>query len=101
MMMIVRCAQEAMTNIARHSSADAALVQCARRDGRITMEIEDDGDGFDVAALGKPDEKGRGWGLLGIRERVELLGGTAKIESSPGEGTLVTIDVPAGMEGSP
>jgi signal transduction histidine kinase len=98
---LFRCAQEAMTNIARHSSADAALIQCARRDGRVTIEIEDDGNGFDVAAASKPDEKGRGWGLLGIRERIELLGGTVRIESSPGEGTLVALDVPAGLEASP
>jgi len=95
---VFRCAQEAMTNIARHANADGVLVQCSMRGARLTMEIEDDGDGFDVAALSAPDERGRGFGLMGIRERVELLGGTVRIESSPGEGTLVALDVPAGME---
>ena len=65
---------------------------------RMVAELIRAFDGFEVAALSAPDEKGRGFGLLGIRERVELLGGTVRIESSPGCGTLVALDVPVGME---
>ncbi len=91
---LFRVAQEAMTNIARHARAETVLVQCARRDGQLTLEIEDDGQGFDALALARPDDSGRGVGLLGMRERVELLGGTLQLDSAPGEGTRLSLTVP-------
>ncbi len=91
---VFRTAQEAMTNIARHARAETVLVQCAVAGGELVMEIEDDGCGFDAAAIRPSEKDGRGFGLLGMRERVDLLGGTVSIDSAPGEGTHVVLRVP-------
>lgn len=96
---LFRVVQEAITNIARHAEAETVLIQCARREGFLTIEIEDDGKGFDPSALGGAVAAGRGLGLLGIRERVELLGGTVEIESGPGQGTRIALTVPLPGEG--
>lgn len=91
---LFRVAQEAMTNVARHARADTVLIQCTARDGLVTLEVEDDGEGFEPRALGAPDDRGRGLGLLGMRERVELFGGTMTLDSAPGQGTHLTLTVP-------
>ena len=62
------------------------------------FELEDDGKGFDVAAASRPEKKRVSFGLMGMQERVELLGGTLQIESSPGEGTRLVLFVPLGRE---
>ena len=67
-------------------------------DGVVTLEIEDDGHGFDVTTVKPSKIDGRGFGLLGMRERVELLGGTFALESSPGEGTRIVITIPVERE---
>ena len=88
---LFRIGQEAMNNIARHAHAESVLIQLGT-DGRdLRVEIEDDGDGFD-AGVAKTDRPH--YGLLGIRERAELLGGSATVESSPGAGTRVEVRVP-------
>jgi signal transduction histidine kinase len=84
---IFRVAQESMTNIARHSEAGHASVVVTARDGKVRLVVEDDGVGFDAAA---PTSR---FGLAGIRERVEMLGGTLRIESAPGTGTAVVVDL--------
>jgi signal transduction histidine kinase len=91
---LFRVVQEAVTNIARHSGADSVLIEGARRDRTVSVEIEDDGNGFvpDAVSATRPD--GSGLGLAGMRERVALLGGTLEIESAPGEGTRVSVRVP-------
>ena len=91
---LFRAVQEAIGNIARHAAAESVLIQLARRDGALEIEIEDDGRGFDPAGVEGPGPSGRGLGLMGIRERLELLGGTARIDSSPGHGTRVVLRVP-------
>ena len=86
---LFRIAQEAVTNIVRH--ANARNVRCILfldTDG-VTMEIQDDGRGFDI---GMPRE--RGLGLVGIAERARLLGGFAVVESEAGRGTLVRVHLP-------
>jgi signal transduction histidine kinase len=94
---LFRVVQEAITNIARHAEADSVLVQCALRDDQLSIEIEDDGKGFDPASVEHVGDGQRGLGLLGMRERVELLGGTMQIDSAPGKGTdlVVTVNLPA------
>jgi signal transduction histidine kinase len=62
----------------------------------VEVEIEDDGRGFDAAALAEADPSGRGLGLLGIRERLDLLGGAAVIDSAPGSGARILLRAPAG-----
>lgn len=91
---LFRVAQEAITNIAKHSGADAVLIQCLQRDEGITIEIEDDGEGFSPGSLPPPAARERGLGLLGMQERIELFGGTLEIDSAPGSGTRIAVAVP-------
>ena len=91
---VFRVAQEALVNVVRHSGASAVLIQMAGRDGHLEASIEDDGRGFDPGEMAEPTAAGRGLGLLGMRERVELLGGQLEVESAPGQGTRVSFRVP-------
>jgi signal transduction histidine kinase len=86
---VYRLAQEAMTNALKHSGAESLTAQLSERDGYVTLRIEDAGRGFD------PEERADGFGLLGMRERVELLGGEFSVASTPGDGTTVTARLPA------
>jgi signal transduction histidine kinase len=91
---LFRIAQEAMTNCAKHARANNVDISLDQRDGRVTMSIADDGIGFDIAAVGK-DGRRPGLGLLTMQERVEFVGGRIDIRSHPGEGTRVTVSMPA------
>ena len=91
---LFRAVQEVLTNVERHAGAEQVLIQLSVQDGRFTVEVEDDGCGFDLASVKPSPTDMRGLGLLGIRERVELVGGTVAIDSSPGGGTRVVLDVP-------
>lgn len=86
---VFRVVQEALTNIQRHAQARHASVLVRRLPGRVRVIIEDDGVGFDMGA--DTDRLG----LAGIRERVALLEGTATLESRPGEGTTLVVEIPA------
>ncbi len=88
-----RIGQEGLSNVMRHAQATCAAVHLAFENGRITLSIRDDGRGFTVP--GSPAEMaGNGhFGLLGIQERAELIGGQLTIESRPGAGTLLTISL--------
>jgi signal transduction histidine kinase len=91
---VFRAVQEVLSNVARHARAETVLVQLARTPDRLVIQVEDDGVGFDPAEVKPTPDSARGLGLLGLQERVELVGGTVKIDSSPGRGTEVVIDVP-------
>jgi signal transduction histidine kinase len=91
---LFRAVQEAVVNVARHARAQNVLIQASRRHDAVEIEIEDDGRGFDAGALATADASGRGLGLLGIRERLDLLGGTAEIDSTPGLGARVVLRAP-------
>lgn len=84
---VFRTVQESLTNISRHAGATHASVVAAATSNRLRIVIEDDGAGFD------PEEPTSRLGLVGIRERVELIGGVLRIESSPGAGTAVVVDL--------
>jgi signal transduction histidine kinase len=86
---IYRIVQESLTNVVKHSHAHRVSVFLTRSDGRIKAVIEDDGTGFDPEA-GTAD----GVGLIGMRERIELLEGTLAVESSGTSGTTVAVEVP-------
>ncbi|MBI4320111.1 MAG: HAMP domain-containing protein [Chloroflexi bacterium] len=90
---LYRILQEAITNIAKHAQARNAWVRLCRTNGRLSVSVEDDGRGFQVDALGPADQGGCGLGLLGMRERIELLGGSLAVHSLPGRGTHLTIEV--------
>jgi signal transduction histidine kinase len=94
---LFRACQEAMNNIARHAQAESVLIQVDVDGGRLRIEVEDDGRGFDPAA-GPPSDRAH-WGLVGIEERARALGGSARIDSAPGNGTRVEIQVPLPREG--
>jgi signal transduction histidine kinase len=91
--MLYRVAQEALTNVTKHSQASQAKVSIRVQSDGICMEISDNGKSFDVDhALGA---RRRGaLGILGMRERVELVGGAFSIESAPGKGTAVRVKIP-------
>jgi signal transduction histidine kinase len=86
---LYRIVQEALTNIVKHARASRVSVLLARRPSSVTLVIEDDGVGFEVAAA-RPEALG----LLGMRERVSLLGGRLTIESTPDAGTTCIAEVP-------
>lgn len=86
---LFRITQESLTNIRRHAAAPrAAISLCRQPDGSIRLRVSDDGRGFDPTAI--PPHH---FGLEGIRQRVELLGGTATVSSSPGQGTVIEVAV--------
>ncbi|MGB9871787.1 MAG: ATP-binding protein, partial [Anaerolineae bacterium] len=87
---IYRIAQEAVTNAARHARARHVSVVLERRGNRVVLLVEDDGQGFDVEAV---RERGR-LGLYGMEERATLVGGHLRVESRPGAGTTVVVEVP-------
>lgn len=86
-------AQEALHNAYKHSGADNVSVFFEFREGKATLIIEDDGRGFNLDTL--PEESETGMGLVSMRERTALIGGTVEIESSPGAGTTIYVRVPA------
>jgi signal transduction histidine kinase len=90
---LFRMCQEAMSNVARHAQASAVLVQVGVDGKDVVIEVEDDGKGFDPQAASRREGR-RPWGLMGIRERAEILGGTAAIDSAPGKGTRVEVRIP-------
>jgi signal transduction histidine kinase len=84
---LFRVVQEALTNVVRHADASSVSIVATVRKSRMRVVVDDDGRGFDPSA---PTDR---LGLAGIRERVELLGGSLRIESSPGGGTAVVVDL--------
>jgi two-component system, NarL family, sensor histidine kinase DevS len=86
---LYRIVQEALTNAAKHGNARRAVVEVREDAGGVHLSVRDDGDGFD------PDASRRGFGLLGIEERVALLEGEMEIESAPGHGAVVRARIPA------
>ncbi len=86
---LYRIVQESLTNVAKHASATRVSVVVTKREGAVTAVVEDDGRGFGAAG-GESD----GLGLVGMKERVGLLGGRLAIESTEGSGTTVVAEVP-------
>ena len=90
---LYRICQEAVSNACKYSGADAVEVALAVRNGILTLRVADDGAGFDPA---RPQAKGSGLGLGGMRERAGLVGGDLAIESVPGSGCTVTLSMALG-----
>jgi signal transduction histidine kinase len=97
---LYRIAQEALTNIAKHSRAEHVDVILERRPDHVLLVVEDDGVGFDSAAAGAANQ---GFGLLGMQERAALVGATLDIESAVGRGTTILVRMPehASTDSSP
>ncbi|MGA9856749.1 MAG: GAF domain-containing sensor histidine kinase [Solirubrobacteraceae bacterium] len=90
---IYRIVQEALTNATKHGQASHAVVEVTEDEDAVRITIRDNGRGFD------PDAQTHGFGLLGMRERAELLHGTVSIDSAPSEGTTVTAVLPGRHHG--
>jgi signal transduction histidine kinase len=88
---LFRIAQEALTNIERHAGASQAVMVLSFDVQEVTLAVRDEGVGFDPAENPRPPH---GWGLAGMRERAESVGGRFRIDSTPGHGTLVEVVVP-------
>jgi len=86
-----RVAQEALTNVVRHAKASTCSVVLARVQNRLRLVVEDNGVGYEVGRT-----PARSLGLRGMAERAALVGGVVRITSSPGEGTVVAMEVPVG-----
>jgi signal transduction histidine kinase len=93
---LFRVAQEAINNIARHSGARNVTIRLSGGDSAVSIELADDGIGFDPSEVSRVTDQTRGLGLVGMEERVGLLGGDISIVSEPGSGTRVVIRVPTG-----
>lgn len=95
---LYRIMQESLNNIVKHAHASRVNVLLDLNDNGVTLIVEDNGIGFDNARIEDAREAGRGLGLLGMKERVILIGGSVEIESNPGEGTTLFIRVPNAVE---
>lgn len=91
---IYRLVQEALNNAARHATAKNAKVTVSQNSTKITVQIADDGRGFDP-------QRQRGMGILGMEERVKRLGGALSLESAPGHGATVRAEIPAENSSAP
>ncbi|MDO8491305.1 MAG: GAF domain-containing protein [Dehalococcoidia bacterium] len=95
---LFRVVQEAVNNIAKHAKCSNARITLRMDESMVRLTVEDDGKGFDVqGVLGSRGAKA-GVGLLGMRERVLLFGGTINIKSAPGEGCKIIVEVPLRKE---
>jgi signal transduction histidine kinase len=99
-MTLYRCAQEALTNIRKHAGATKALLYLSTSDGpekegQVELSVLDNGQG----ATAGSDEQAPGFGLLGMRERVTLLGGTMRAGPEPGHGWRVAVVIPSKQRG--
>jgi len=92
--LVYRIVQEALTNVARHSGANAAAVRLRREPDRLTVRIEDRGSGFSPETLLAAGEDDRGFGVRAMRDRVEFMNGRFSICSSAGNGTTVEAEIP-------
>ncbi len=95
---LFRIAQESLRNVEKHSGATSAAVELDFKPGGITLSVSDDGVGFSVSNVSDLARAGK-LGLVGMKERCELVGGSFDLRSSPGEGTRVAVSVRS--DGSP
>jgi len=94
---LFRVAQEALNNVARHAHASRVEVSIQKLRGRVCMKIKDDGKSFNVERTLHANG-GKRLGLLGMRERLEMVGGKFTVESSPGKGTTILAQIPSNSD---
>ncbi|HCV37657.1 MAG TPA: histidine kinase [Pseudomonas sp.] len=86
---LFRILQEALTNVMRHAQAHSVEIELVREDGQLRMTVSDDGTGFR-----RDQPRPASFGLVGVRERVLMLGGSMALDSEPGEGTSLSVTIP-------
>ncbi|RYF41350.1 MAG: PAS domain-containing sensor histidine kinase [Comamonadaceae bacterium] len=94
---VFRIVQESLANVAKHAAATQASVRVAVAGGEVTLKVADNGCGFEPGGARKP----LSLGLVGLRERAELLRGSVRIDAAPGRGTVVEATIPIGAGGAP
>src|SRR5688572_6304301 len=87
---LYRIAQEGLNNVVKHAEATQVQIQLKYDENAVSLEMIDDGKGFELEAV----SQGGGFGLQGIKERVQQLGATMKIESAPLKGTRLSVRIP-------
>ncbi|HEY1022855.1 MAG TPA: ATP-binding protein, partial [Flavisolibacter sp.] len=87
---VFRIFQEALTNVARHAKAAKVTCSLEKKGNRLYLTITDDGVGF----TWQPQRECKTLGLLGLKERVAVLNGHFTLESRPGKGTVISVDIP-------
>ncbi|MDI6451581.1 sensor histidine kinase [Anaerobaca lacustris] len=92
---LYRVVQEALINVAKHAKASEVTVSIRKLRGAICIEVHDDGKSFDVREM-LSNRRRKALGLLGMRERVEMVGGCFAVKSSPGKGTTIRAEIPVG-----
>jgi PAS domain S-box-containing protein len=91
---LYRVVQEALNNVSKHAHARHVKVELARRDHLLVLTISDDGRGFDPSARIREHAQSHGLGLIGMRERAQIINGTVDVRSAPGKGTTIVLQVP-------
>jgi PAS domain S-box-containing protein len=92
---VYRVVQEALNNIGKHSGADFVKIELTGSRDRILLKIEDNGCGFDVQKTLENNQALQGFGMLGMKERVEICKGSFQVQSEPGKGTILSASIPA------
>ena len=93
---LLRAVQEGLANVAKHAAASRAGVTLSFMDDTVALDVRDDGSGFDAAG----ENERLSFGLAAMKQRVANIGGEMSIESSPGEGTAVSVRIPTTSIGS-
>ena len=91
---LLRTAQEALANVARHALATRVVLTLSYLDHEVALDVGDDGRGFDPAAVRAVRPEAGGFGLVAMRQRIEALFGALRVESTPGGGTTISARVP-------
>ncbi len=88
--------RELLINVAKHAGTGSRDVECRSTAGQVIVSVADEGVGYDAASLGAGSA--RGLGLINVRERLSLIGGTADFRSAHGQGTVAVLTAPLGSE---
>jgi two-component system, NarL family, sensor histidine kinase UhpB len=91
---LYRMAQEALNNVDKHAAASCVTITLLHENGRVSLRVEDDGQGFDVSQSARQALSMQRLGLLGLQERAALVGGVLHLDSAPGKGTRLQVEVP-------
>jgi signal transduction histidine kinase len=91
---LFRVAQEGVNNIIHHSQAKNVFISMGAQENEVYLRIQDDGHGFNPAQISNESMDMQHWGLIGIQERIELVGGRMSIFSSPERGTTLQVNAP-------
>jgi PAS domain S-box-containing protein len=92
--LLFQSARELLINAAKHSGTDHSSVTLEQREGQLSIQVRDNGQGFDVCGSAGPSDQSSKFGLFSIKERMKALGGSFTIESAPGQGTTALLTLP-------